>query len=78
MQSPDPTEYKLIQDEFEGNKCFLKFEKIDFVSSVKLVTQSRWYYSIASTQYYVLGNTQPCWFHRQMQELILGIKWRKK
>jgi len=26
---------------------------------------------------YLLKGQEPCWFHRKMQELLLGFKWRK-
>ena len=30
-----------------------------------------------STYIYVIEGKQPNWFHRKMQELILGFKWEK-
>tara|TARA_R110000772_G_scaffold61076_1_gene137676 strand:+ start:1841 stop:2140 length:300 start_codon:yes stop_codon:yes gene_type:complete len=32
---------------------------------------------VPNTFWMVEKGTEPCWFHRKMQELLLGIKWIK-
>lgn len=48
--------------------CSIHFPKI---SDWEMVFLERYIISLS------VGNV-PCWFHRKMQELCFGVKWRKK
>jgi hypothetical protein len=39
--------------------------------------KSEWTLSAANVQYTPDKGEEPNWFHRKMQELVLGFKWRK-
>lgn len=45
---------------------------------LKLPERSEWQMHVSDITYNPPKGKEPNWFHRKMQELILGFKWRKK
>lgn len=50
------------------------YQNIKFVAAPK---KSEWYVTCANVRYYPDEGQEPNWFHRKMQGLILGLKWKK-
>ena len=50
----------------------------DAPNSFYFAPKYTWYWKLHGDSNTQFSNTSaPCWFHRQMQRLILGIHWRK-
>lgn len=45
--------------------------------TLRFPKRSKWTMSAANVYYTPDEGKEPNWFHRKMQELILGFKWRK-
>jgi hypothetical protein len=39
---------------------------------------SDWEMRVCNVTYVPPQGEEPCWFHRKMQELCFGFKWRKR